>query len=71
MAWALQQPECRNIATPRSTRENRHNAITRLHRRSHMNLETVTLGRDDGHGLAQSRPAVDVAAPVHPEEKRT
>jgi hypothetical protein len=36
-----------------------------------MNLETVTLGRDDGHGLAQSRPAVDVAAPVHPEEKRT
>lgn len=36
-----------------------------------MNLETVTPGRDDGHGLAQSRPAVDVAAPVHPEEKRT
>jgi len=33
-----------------------------------MNLQPVTLGCDDGHNLAHDVPAVDVAAPIHPEE---
>jgi len=33
-----------------------------------MNLQPVTLGRDDGHKLAHDVPVVDVAAPIHPEE---
>ena len=33
-----------------------------------MNLQSVTLGRDDGHKLALYAPAADVAAPIHPEE---